>query len=116
MIIINIKNDLYGRFGVAVRRQTFDVDVRDADRVVAVGVFDGSAGAGAATASAAGVGRRTAAAAAAGCRGQSLAEARLFAQHFGQRLAVTCVQTLPESVNHSYLWKLSEKKNEHLYI
>jgi len=79
--------------------------VGDADRVVAVGVFDGSTCAGAA-ASAAGVGRRTAAA---GRRGQSLAEARLFAQNFGQRLAVTCVQTLPESVNHSYLWKLSEK-------
>lgn len=36
---------------MAVRRETFHVDVRDADRVVAVHVFDGSA------ATAAGVGR-----------------------------------------------------------
>lgn len=85
---------------MAVRRQTFDVDVRDADGVVAVDVFDGSAGAGAGAAASADVGRRMAAAASR--RRQSLAEARLFAQHFGQRLAVTCVQTLPESVNHSY--------------
>lgn len=47
IIIISNKNDLHGRFRVAVRRQTFNVDVRDADRIVAVSVFDGSAGAGA---------------------------------------------------------------------